>query len=135
MFTRSRLGNDSSAWMHVFMFTLTGVMHTGCCAAYTCIACVQVARVTSVEEIDSVKLYKCIVDIGSGMTKQVMAGLKQHMAKDHLLHILVVVITNLKAAKLAGEVSEAMILAAQAPDPSISPQGEMVQVLQVPGEW
>ena len=36
----------------------------------------QVARVTSVEEIDSVKLYKCIVDIGGGTTKQVMAGLK-----------------------------------------------------------
>ncbi|DBA81496.1 hypothetical protein WJX77_005670 [Trebouxia sp. C0004] len=91
----------------------------------------QVARVTSVEEIDSVKLYKCIVDIGSGVPKQVMAGLKQHMAQEHLLHSLVVVITNLKAAKLAGEVSEAMILAAQAPDPSI-PQGERVQVLQVP---
>jgi aminoacyl tRNA synthase complex-interacting multifunctional protein 1 len=93
-----------------------------------------VAQVTSVEEIDSVKLYKCKVDVGSGVTKQVMAGLKQHMAKEHLLHSLVVVITNLKAAKLAGEISEAMILAAQAPDPSV-PQGECVQVLQVPGEW
>lgn len=92
------------------------------------------AQVTSVEEIDSVKLYKCKVEVGSGVTKQVMAGLKQHMAKEHLLHSLVVVITNLKAAKLAGEISEAMILAAQAPDPSV-PQGECVQVLQVPGEW
>ena len=92
------------------------------------------ARVTSVEEIDSVKLYKCVVDIGSGVKKQVMAGLKQHMAKEQLLHSLVVVITNLKAAKLAGEVSEAMILAAQAPDPSTT-QEAIVQVLQVPGEW
>ncbi|DBA90993.1 TPA: hypothetical protein ACH3X2_004200 [Trebouxia sp. C0005] len=91
----------------------------------------QVARVTSVEEIDSVKLYKCIVDIGKGVTKQVMAGLKQHMAKEQLLQSLIVVITNLKAAKLAGEVSKSMILAAQAPDPSV-PQGEIVQVLQVP---
>ena len=97
------------------------------------LACVQVARVTSVEEIDSVKLYKCKVDIGSGVTKQVLAGLKQHMAKEKLLQSLVVVITNLKAAKLAGEMSEAMILTAQAPDPSIT-QGEIVQVLQVPGE-
>lgn len=90
------------------------------------------AQVTSVEEIDSVKLYKCKVEVGSGVTKQVMAGLKQHMAKEKLLQSLVV-ITNLKAAKLAGEMSEAMILTAQAPDPSIT-QGEIVQVLQVPGE-
>ena len=94
----------------------------------------QVARVTNVEEIDSVKLYKCIVDIGGGTTKQVMAGLKQHMAQTDLLNSLVVVITNLKAAKLAGEASEAMILAAQAPEPN-APQGEIVQVLQVPGVY
>lgn len=94
---------------------------------------VQVARVVSVEEIDSVKLYKCKVELGSGVTKQVMAGLKQHIAKDELLHSLVVVITNLKAAKLAGELSEAMILAAQAPSPD-SANAELVKVLQPPGQ-
>ena len=86
----------------------------------------------NVEEIDSSKLYKCQVDVGNGVTKQVMAGLKQHVAKDDLLHSLVVVITNLKAAKLAGNLSEAMILAAQTPAPD-KPQGELVQTLQVPG--
>ena len=85
------------------------------------------------DEIDSVKLYKCTVELGSGVTKQVMAGLKQHMAKGDLLHSLVVVITNLKAAKLAGEASEAMILAAQAPVPD-APNGELVKVLQPPGQ-
>lgn len=90
------------------------------------------ARVVSVEEIDSVKLYKCIVELSSGVTKQVMAGLKQHMAKDELLHSLVVVIINLKAAKLAGVLSEAMILAAQAPLPD-SPGADLVKVLQAPG--
>lgn len=94
---------------------------------------VQVARVVSVEEIDSVKLYKCIVELSSSVTKQVMAGLKQHLAKDDLLHSLVVVITNLKAAKLAGELSEAMILAAQAPLPDSS-NAELVKVLQPPGQ-
>ncbi len=92
----------------------------------------QVARVTSVEDIDSIKLYKCTVELANGVTKQVMAGLKLHMVKKELLHSLVVVITNLKAAKLAGETSEAMILAAQTPEPD-RPQGEIVQVLQVPG--
>lgn len=93
----------------------------------------QVARVVSVQEIDSVKLYKCVVELSGGVMKQVMAGLKQHIAKDELLHSLVVVITNLKAAKLAGELSEAMILAAQAPVPD-EPKAEMVKVLQPAGQ-
>ena len=93
----------------------------------------QVGRVVSVEEIDSVKLYKCLVELSSGVTKQVMAGLKQHIAKDDLLHSLVVVITNLKAAKLAGELSEAMILAAQAPLLDES-KGELVKVLRPLGQ-
>lgn len=87
------------------------------------------ARVVSVEEIDSVKLYKCVVELSGGIMKQVMAGLKQHIAKDELLHSLVVVITNLKAAKLAGELSEAMILAAQAPLPD-EPKAELVKALR-----
>ena len=87
---------------------------------------------TTVEEIDSAKLYKCTVDVGGDAVKHVMAGLKQHIAKDKLLHSLVIVITNLKPAKLAGELSEVMILAAQAPQPD-SPQGEVVNILQPPG--
>ena len=67
------------------------------------------------------------------MTKQVIAGLKQHMTKAELLHSLVVVITNLKAAKLAGEASEAMILAAQAHLPE-GPNRELVRILQPPGQ-
>lgn len=91
------------------------------------------ARVVSVEEIDSVKLYKCVVELSGGIMKQVMAGLKQHIAKDELLHSLVVVITNLKAAKLAGELSEAMILAAQAPLPD-EPKAELVKALRPAGQ-
>ena len=42
------------------------------------------------------------------------AGLKQYIAKEKLLGSLVAVVLNLKPAKLAGELSEAMILAADA---------------------
>ena len=91
---------------------------------------IQVAKVKSVDEIDSAKLYKCTVDVGQGAIKHVMAGLKQHIAHEDLLGSLVVVITNLKPAKLAGNLSEVMVLAAQAQD---SPQGEVVKVLQTPG--
>ena len=102
------------------------------CTLTTNTTATQVAKVASVEEIDSVKLYKCTVSLGGDAVKHVMAGLKQHIAKDKLVHSLVIVITNLKPAKLAGELSEVMILAAQAPQPD-SPQGEVVQVLQPPG--
>ena len=92
------------------------------------------AKVDSVEEFpESPKLYKCTVDVGQGTIKHVMAGLKQHMERDHLLHSAVVVITNLKPAKLAGHLSEVMILAAQAQDQDSS-QGEVVKVLQPPGD-
>lgn len=90
------------------------------------------ALVKSVDEIDSAKLYKCTVDIGNGVTKHVMAGLKQHVSKAELQDSMVVVITNLKPAKLAGELSEVMILAAQHPQPD-RPQGELVRILQPPG--
>lgn len=93
---------------------------------------IQVAKVESVDEIDSAKLYKCTVDIGQGVIKHVMAGLKRHIAHDDLLGSLVVVITNLKPAKLAGQLSEVMILAAQAQDEGRQ-QGEVVKVLQTPG--
>ena len=93
---------------------------------------VQVAKVTAVDEIDSVKLYKCTVDVGGGVTKHVVAGLKQHIAKADLLESIVIVITNLKPAKLAGELSEVMILAAQAVKQD-TPQGEIVKILQPPG--
>ena len=66
----------------------------------------------SVEDLpNSEKLYKLQVSIG-GETKQVCAGLKLFIPKEELNGLMVVVIVNLKAAKLAGELSEAMILAA-----------------------
>lgn len=88
-------------------------------------------KLVSVEDIDSDKLYKCVVEVEGGEKKQVIAGLKQFMTKDSLLGRLVVVILNLKPAKLAGELSEAMVLAADAPDPS--GEGLIVRPLDPPG--
>ena len=71
-----------------------------------------VARVTSVvPHPNSDKLYITQLDIGDGSTRQIVAGLQKHIAIDALLNSLVVVILNLKAARLAGEISEGMILA------------------------
>ena len=75
-------------------------------------ALLKVAKITSVSELaNSEKLYKLQVSIGDE-TKQVCAGLKLYISKEELEGKEVVVIVNLKAAKLAGESSEAMILAA-----------------------
>lgn len=76
-------------------------------------ASLKVAKILSVEDIpNSEKLYKMQVDVGSGETRQVVAGMKLFLAKDDLLNKLVVLVLNLKPAKLAGEVSQAMMLAA-----------------------
>ena len=59
-----------------------------------------------------------------------VAGLKGHIAKDALQGSMAVAILNLKPAKLAGEASEAMLLAADAPAEG---GGELVRTLVPPG--
>ncbi len=68
---------------------------------------------------------------GTGCYLQVVAGLKQHVEREALQGSLAVAILNLKAAKLAGEASEAMLLAADAP---LEGGGELVRVLVPPGD-
>ena len=79
---------------------------------------------------NSEKLLKCSVEVGGGEVRQVVAGLQPYVAVDALRGSLVCVILNLKPAKLAGEKSEAMILAADTPAPG---GGIIVRVLQPPG--
>ncbi|GLC72460.1 hypothetical protein PLESTF_001250100 [Pleodorina starrii] len=75
---------------------------------------IKVARITSVEELEnSEKLYKLQIDLGSGETRQVCAGLRQFLSVAQLSGALVCVVANLKPAKLAGQASEAMVLAAE----------------------
>jgi aminoacyl tRNA synthase complex-interacting multifunctional protein 1 len=72
-----------------------------------------VARVDACEpHHSSAKLYITRLDVGGGEARQVVAGLQQHVAASDLLGSLVCVVLNLKAARLAGEASEGMILAA-----------------------
>lgn len=96
-------------------------------------ACLKVAKVLSVSKVDgSDKLYKTQVDVGGGETRQIIAGLQKHVAASCLEGSLVVVITNLKTAKLAGETSEGMILAGVQSDPEL-PSGELVAPIRPPG--
>ncbi|MGM5480210.1 MAG: methionine--tRNA ligase [Nanobdellota archaeon] len=59
------------------------------------------------------KLYIEEVDFGDGKTTQIVSGLVPHYTSDELLGKTVVVVTNLKPAKLRGEWSNGMVLAAQ----------------------
>ena len=59
-----------------------------------------------------------------------IAGLKKHVAKQDLEGSHVVIILNLKPAKLAGRASEAMVLAGVAPLPD---DRELVHTLKPPG--
>ena len=70
----------------------------------------------------------CVATLG--MSAQVVAGLKGHIEREALLGSLVVAILNLKPAKLAGELSEAMLLAADAPGAG---GRELVRTLMPPG--
>lgn len=66
------------------------------------------------------------------MPLQIVAGLRKSISKDELLGKQVVVILNLKTAKLAGEMSEGMILAAVQKGEQYN-NGELVRPLSPPG--
>eukprot|EP01025_Chloroclados_australasicus_P052769 TRINITY_DN6163_c0_g1_i1.p1 TRINITY_DN6163_c0_g1~~TRINITY_DN6163_c0_g1_i1.p1 ORF type:complete len:234 (+),score=34.21 TRINITY_DN6163_c0_g1_i1:77-778(+) len=77
---------------------------------------IKVARVMQVEEVEgSDKLYKCQIDLGDEQ-RQVVAGLKKYLSVEELQNQLVVCVCNLKPAKLAGQTSEAMIMASEVQD-------------------
>lgn len=72
----------------------------------------RVGTIKKVEEIPgSRNLMKFQVDIG-GEVKQAVAGIKGHYKPEELVDKQFVFITNLEPAKLMGELSEVMILAA-----------------------
>eukprot|EP00252_Welwitschia_mirabilis_P009451 TRINITY_DN2202_c0_g1_i1.p1 TRINITY_DN2202_c0_g1~~TRINITY_DN2202_c0_g1_i1.p1 ORF type:complete len:244 (-),score=42.64 TRINITY_DN2202_c0_g1_i1:394-1125(-) len=66
----------------------------------------------------SEKLYLCKVEVANGVIRQVVAGLRKFLPASELQGKKVCVVVNLKPAKLAGQISEAMILAGEATDPS-----------------
>jgi tRNA-binding protein len=74
----------------------------------------KVGKITSVEDIPQARnpMYKLIVDLGNGVTKQCVAGIKNFYSPDELLGKLVVAVVNLQPKSVAGVMSECMLLAA-----------------------
>ncbi len=61
----------------------------------------------------SEKLLRLKVDLGESRVRQILAGIKAYYAPQDLIGKQVCVLANLKPAKLMGEISEGMILAAK----------------------
>lgn len=70
----------------------------------------QIKEVSRIEKSD--KLYKLSVDVGEDTSRTIVSGLVPYYKEDELLNKQVVVVTNLKKAKLRGVESNGMILAA-----------------------
>lgn len=76
----------------------------------------RVAKVVDAGHIPGAdKLLKLQVDVG-GERRQIVAGIKGHYEPEALVGRSVVIVANLKPAKLRGEISQGMVLAAEAED-------------------
>jgi len=74
----------------------------------------RVAKITSVEGIPKAnKLYKIGIDLGYEH-RTIVSGLKEHFSEKELVGKRIIVVCNLKPAKLRGVLSNGMLLAASA---------------------
>jgi len=80
----------------------------------------RVAEVLAAERIQGAdRLLKLQVDVG-GERRQIVAGIAQHYAPEELVGRRIVIVANLKPAKLRGELSQGMLLAATDEDGVLS---------------
>ena len=78
----------------------------------------RVARIESVEAVPkSNKLLKLQVDLGSEGKRQILAGIAKQFAPENLVGKEIVIVANLKPAKLMGLESHGMLLAAGDAEP------------------
>ena len=77
----------------------------------------KIGTVIKAQELEnSKKLLKLEVDLGEARPRQVIAGIKEHYKAESLVNTQVVVVANLKPAKIMGHLSEGMVLAAKDQD-------------------
>lgn len=86
----------------------------------------RIAKVLEAEKVpNSRKLLRLIIDLGTEK-RQIVAGIAEHYKPEELLGKLIVVVANLKPAKLMGIESQGMLLAAKS--------GDILRLLTVNGE-
>lgn len=80
----------------------------------------QVGEIIACEEVPKSKKLLCSkVRVGS-QVKQIVSGIKQHYTAEEMVGKKVMVLVNLKPAKLAGVVSEGMLLCAEDAEGSLA---------------
>ena len=80
----------------------------------------QVGEIISCEPVKKSKKLLCSqVKIGS-QVRQIVSGIKAHYSAEEMVGKKVMVVTNLKPAKLAGVLSEGMILCAEDAEGNLS---------------
>lgn len=73
---------------------------------------IRIARVIAVADHPNAdRLYVLTIDVG-GATRQIVAGIKPHYAREALVGRQIVIVNNLEPAMLRGVESQAMLLAA-----------------------
>ena len=73
----------------------------------------RVAKIIAIERHpDADKLYIEKIDLGNGETRQIVSGLVPYYKEEELLNKNIILVTNLKPAKLKGVISQGMLLAA-----------------------
>jgi len=74
----------------------------------------RVAKIVDIKEIpEADKLYMLQIDLGPLGRRVIVAGIKPYYSKEELLGKSIVVVTNLKPAKIRGVESKGMLLAAE----------------------
>ncbi|MDV2503160.1 MAG: methionine--tRNA ligase [bacterium] len=77
----------------------------------------RAARIVAAEPVPkSKKLLKLTVEVGGGEQRQLVAGIAQDYTPEALVGKSVVVVTNLKPARLMGVESQGMVLAGETPE-------------------
>lgn len=77
----------------------------------------RTARITEVRPHPKAdKLFIEVIELGGGVTRQIVSGLMGHYTAEELEGRTIILAVNLKPAKLRGENSEGMLLAAEDPD-------------------
>jgi methionyl-tRNA synthetase len=75
----------------------------------------RVARILDAEDHPNAdKLYVLKVDIGESEPRTLIAGLRKYYKKEDMVGKTIIVVSNLKPAKMRGIVSNGMLLAAEA---------------------
>ncbi|GJQ30335.1 MAG: hypothetical protein HBSAPP03_22190 [Phycisphaerae bacterium] len=80
----------------------------------------RVAKVLTCEPHPSAdRLWKLQVDDGSGVPRQICAGIRQHYTPEQLVGQRIIIVANLQPRQIRGEASNGMLLAA-----SDAPKGQ-----------